>query len=141
MNARRIAAAAGITVATHAASWKRDFQHLVQVELEVDGVRHAATGTVLGHRHGRMVELDGIAMDAIPEPPSIVTFHRDAPGVVGRIGTLLGSLGVNIARMQTCGTGVPGQALAILQVDRALEAGERAALAGLSGIERVVQVT
>ena len=141
VNARRIAAAAGITVATHAASWKRDFQHLVQVELEVDGVRHAATGTVLGHRHGRMVELDGIAMDAIPEPPSIVTFHRDAPGVVGRIGTLLGSLGVNIARMQTCGTGAPGQALAILQIDRALEAGEGAALAGLSGIERVVQVT
>jgi D-3-phosphoglycerate dehydrogenase len=114
--------------------------NLVQVDIEVDGMRHAATGTVLGHRHGRMVELDGIARDAIPEPPSLVTFHRDAPGVVGRIGTLLGSLGVNIARMQTCSTDTHGQALAILQVDRALDAGEHEALARLAGIERVVQV-
>ncbi len=140
VNARRIAAAAGIATGTHAASWKRDFVHLVQVELEVDGVRHAATGTVLGHRHGRMVELDGIAMDAIPEPPSIVAHHRDTPGVVGRIGTLLGSLGVNIVRMQTCSAGTPGQALAILLVDRALDPDEREALAKLTGIERVMQV-
>lgn len=141
VNAQRIAAAAGIATATHAATWKRDFLHLVQVELEVDGVRHAATGTVLGHRHGRMVELDGIAMDAIPEPPCLVTFHRDEPGVVGRIGTLLGSLGVNIARMQTCSAGEPGRALAILQVDRLLTDGDQADLADLPGIERVVQVT
>lgn len=141
VNARRIAHAAGIATASHAASWKRDFLHLVQVELEVDGEHHAATGTVLGHRHGRMVELDGIAMDVIPEPPSLVTFHRDTPGVVGRIGTLLGSLGVNIVRMQTCSTGHMGQALAILQVDRILDVEERETLARLTGIERVVQVT
>ena len=140
VNARRVASAAGIATAAHASSWKRDFVNLVQVELEVDGACHTAAGTVLGHRHGRLVELDGIPMDVIPEPPCLVCLHRDTPGVVGRIGTLLGSLGVNITRMQTCSTGNEGSALAVLQADRALSAAEHGALAALPGIDCAVQV-
>ncbi|HIE68932.1 MAG TPA: ACT domain-containing protein [Planctomycetes bacterium] len=47
-----------------------------------------------------MVELDDYVLDAIPEGPMLVTFHRDEPGVVGQLGTLLGDAGCNISRMQ-----------------------------------------
>jgi D-3-phosphoglycerate dehydrogenase len=69
------------------------------------------TGTVLGSRHIRMIELDEMVLDRDPEGPLLATFHRDVPGVVGRIGTILGEAGVNISRLQLGGA-QNGQGLA-----------------------------
>lgn len=100
VNAERVAEAAEVRVFTEASSMKRDFMSLVKVEALIDEVRHHASGTVLGHRHGRLVEMDDILMDAIPEGPALVTFHADRPGMLGEIGTVLGRHDVNISRMQ-----------------------------------------
>ncbi len=100
VNAERLAKEEGIRVHTEISSVKRDFMNLIRVEAVLDEERHWVSGTVLGHRHGRMVELDDFFMDAIPEGPALVTFHEDRPGVLGHIGTLLGEAGVNISRMQ-----------------------------------------
>ncbi|MGA0868969.1 MAG: ACT domain-containing protein, partial [Planctomycetota bacterium] len=95
----------------------------------------------LGHRHGRLIEVDGRPVDAIPEAPLLVTQHRDAPGVLGAIGTALGNLGVNVDRMQL---GEPtdsgGPALGIWNLDRALEPGELEVLRGLDVLVELVQV-
>lgn len=100
VNAEQVAENAKVRVFTEASSMKRDFMGLVRVEALIDEVRHHVTGTVLGHRHGRMVEIDNILMDAIPEGPALVTFHADRPGMLGEIGTVLGQHGANISRMQ-----------------------------------------
>ncbi|MEE2886293.1 MAG: phosphoglycerate dehydrogenase [Planctomycetota bacterium] len=100
VNAERVAEQAEVRVFTESSSMKRDFMNLVRVEALIDDVRHNASGTVLGHRHGRLVEIDGILMDAIPEGPALVTFHVDRPGMLGEIGTVLGQHDVNISRMQ-----------------------------------------
>ena len=83
----------------------------------IDGERHSAAGTVLGHKHGRMVQLDDYVLDAIPEGPMIITFHRDEPGVVGQIGTVIGSAGCNISRMQIGQDKHTATALGILNLD------------------------
>jgi D-3-phosphoglycerate dehydrogenase len=100
VNAEQVAENAKVRVFTEASSMKRDFMGLVRVEALIDEVRHHVTGTVLGHRHGRMVEIDNILMDAIPEGPALVTFHADRPGMLGEIGIVLGQHGANISRMQ-----------------------------------------
>ena len=100
VNAAKHGETMGIRVHAETSSMKRDFMNLVRVEAVIDGVRHGASGTVLGNKHGRMVEFDGFLFDAIPEPPLLVTFHRDSPGVVGHLGTILGQAHVNISRMQ-----------------------------------------
>ena len=74
--------------------------NLMRVEMVFDGARHFATGTVLGHRHGRVIELDDYPIDAIPESPLLLTYHKDEPGVLGKIATALGDMGQNIERMQ-----------------------------------------
>ena len=120
VNAERIAKDRGIAVVAEASSMKRDFMNLVRVEAQVGDARHYATGTVLGHRHGRLVELDDYVLDAIPEAPLLVTFHDDQPGVVGKLGTLSGEAAINISRMQLGTADEAGKpAVAICNLDRA----------------------
>ncbi len=122
VNAERIAKAQEIRVHTEASSMKRDFMNLLRVEAVFDEQRHFVTGTVLGHRHGRMVEFDDYLLDAIPEGPLLVTIHEDVPGVLGKIGSILGAGEINIARMQlgTPNSGEP-RALGIWNLDRGLD--------------------
>jgi len=100
VNAERIAEERNVRVHFESTAMKRDFMSLLRVEALIGDTRHFASGTVLGHRHGRLVELDDYVVDAIPEGPMLVTFHKDQPGVVGKLGTLLGDAGCNISRMQ-----------------------------------------
>jgi len=100
VNAERIAEERNVRTHCDASTMKRDFMSLLRVECVIDEQRHFASGTVLGHKHGRLVQLDDYVLDAIPEGPMLVTFHRDEPGVVGKLGTMLGDAGCNISRMQ-----------------------------------------
>ena len=104
VNAERIAEERNVRVHFESTEMKRDFVSLLRVEALIGDERHIASGTVLGQRHGRIVELDDYVIDAIPEGPMLVTFHRDEPGVVGKLGTMLADSGCNISRMQI-GTG------------------------------------
>ncbi|MAD34524.1 MAG: phosphoglycerate dehydrogenase [Planctomycetes bacterium] len=117
VNAERIAQERDVRAHCDASTMKRDFMSLLRVEVVIDGERHSAAGTVLGHKHGRMVQLDDYVLDAIPEGPMIITFHRDEPGVVGQIGTVIGSAGCNISRMQIGQDKHTATALGILNLD------------------------
>src|SRR5712671_1780619 len=141
VNAERIAKERNIRVHAETSSLKRDFMNLLRVEAVLDEQRHFVTGTVLGHRHGRLVELDHYVLDAIPEGPLLVTFHHDQPGVVGKLGTLLGDAGINISRMQIgAANGDGGPAIAICNLDRALAEAQLAAIRALPPIQRACQV-
>jgi len=117
VNAERIAEDRGVRTHCDASTMKRDFMSLLRVEAVINNERHAASGTVLGHKHGRMVELDDYVLDAIPEGPMIVTFHKDQPGVVGKLGAILGDEGCNISRMQIGQSRDKATALGILNLE------------------------
>jgi len=114
VNAERMADKMGVSVHCETSSLKRDFVNLLRIEGRFGDERHFVTGTVLGHRHGRMIEFDDFLLDAIPEGPLLMTYHRDLPGAVGRIGTLLGEEQINVGRMQlTSDNNAEGMALGI----------------------------
>ncbi|MBV8723064.1 MAG: phosphoglycerate dehydrogenase, partial [Candidatus Eremiobacteraeota bacterium] len=60
---------------------------------------HRLVGTVLPNGP-RVVEIDGYEVDAVADGTILVTLHRDVPGMVGRIGSLLGDANINISTMQ-----------------------------------------
>ena len=147
VNAERIADERNVRVHCEASTLKRDFMSLLRVEALIGDTRHFASGTVLGHNHPRLVELDDFVLDAIPEGPMLVTFHKDQPGVVGQLGTVLGQHDCNISRMQigtasraaAAAGNADGVALGVLNLDgdandallvdvRAIDAIERAFL-------------
>ena len=141
VNAERIAEQRKVRVHTEVSSMKRDFMNLLRVESVLGEQRHFISGTVLGHRHPRMVELDRYLLDAIPEGPMLITCHHDRPGVMGAIGTLLGEVDINISRMQL---GPPpdgeGLALGILNLSTPIPDAALAALQAHPAIERVCRV-
>lgn len=134
VNAERIAEDRGVRVHCESTAMKRDFVSLLRVEALIGDTRHIASGTVLGQRHGRIVELDDYIIDAIPEGPMLVTFHKDEPGVVGKLGTILADSGCNISRMQI-GTGKDKDtALGVLNISGGLPDSLRAKVQSIPAV-------
>jgi len=75
------------------------------------GESHVVVGTVLG-REPRFVRVDDVTLDLPPKGPLLITRHQDQPGVLGRLGTLLGEHGVNIRRLEL-GPPAAGDGLAV----------------------------
>ncbi|MEZ5962761.1 MAG: phosphoglycerate dehydrogenase [Planctomycetota bacterium] len=137
VNARRVAERLGVRTHVEASPMKRDFVSLVRIEMMIGGERHKVSGTVLGSRHGRMVELDSFLLDAIPEGPLLVTFHGDQPGVLGAVGTLLGQAQVNVSRLQLgVREGGADEAVGIWNLDGPLSPDLLAAVRALPAVGR-----
>lgn len=94
---------------------------------------HRIAGTVLPHGP-RVVEIDGFEVDAVAEGSMLVTRHRDVPGMVGRIGTILGDARVNISSMQVARMSAGGEAMMVLDIDGDIERGVLDAIVGVEGI-------
>lgn len=106
-----------------------------------------ATGAVLHGRFPRLLSCDGIDIEAPLEGTLIFLRNLDVPGVIGRIGTILGEHKVNIAnfalgRASAGEAGVPVTALAVIQVDGEVKQNTLDALLKAEGVTqaRVVQL-
>ncbi len=107
-----------------------------RASLAVAAGEHRLTGTVLP-TGARIVEIDGYEVDAIAEGAMLVTRHRDVPGMVGRIGTILGDADVNISTMQVARARRGGGAMMVLDVDRGIGRDVLDAIGAVPGIESV----
>ena len=96
-------------------------------------------GTVF-HGDARIVGIDGYNVDFNPEGALIVTQHTDRPGVVGRVGTLLGTAGVNIAGMYLGRSGPMGHAIMALSIDTSVPKALLAEIGAMDGMNVVRQV-
>ena len=101
----------------------------------------AGTTTIVGtvvNGVPRIVDLDGFEIDATPVGALVITKHRDVPGMIGKVGSILGDADVNISAMQVSRTqDAGGSAIMVLGVDRPAppEAIERLrAIAGVSAV-------
>jgi D-3-phosphoglycerate dehydrogenase len=85
----------------------------------------------------RIVNVDGFEIDATPIGAMMITQHRDVPGMIGKVGTLLGEAGVNISTMQVSRNDMGGAAIMVLSVDRPADDATLAALRAIPGIDSV----
>ncbi len=93
---------------------------LLSIDLHTAGGRSHATATVIHGEQPRLLEFDDIDIEAPLEGNLLVCRNLDVPGVIGKIGTILGEQGVNIANFALGRerTGAkPVKALAVVQVD------------------------
>ena len=118
------------------------FSSVVAVDL-VSGDRvHRAAGTLFGHAMPRLVQLEGHRLEAYLDGVLLVFTHQDVPGIIGRVGTAFGGLGVNIAQM-TVGRSAPGgDAIGVLNLDQEPAPEAVAAVLACSGVlsARVVKL-
>lgn len=137
VNALEIAQARGIEILESTSSAKLAFSNLVALRLKTSEEELSVAGTIFGGEHVRLVDVDGVEVDTIPQGNLLMVRNDDTPGTVGRVGTFLGAQGVNIARM---GLGrKPGSGRAIMLIEVEGEVGPSAIdeLAKLPGIREV----
>jgi D-3-phosphoglycerate dehydrogenase len=85
----------------------------------------------------RIVAIDGFEIDAIPSGPMLITRHRDVPGMIGKVGTILGEASINISTMQVSRVDAGGAALMILATDRRTDTATIDRLRAIGGVESV----
>jgi D-3-phosphoglycerate dehydrogenase len=114
VNAPVIAADRGIEVVEEKRRSARDYTNLIAVA--ADGIRVA--GTTIG-RDARqfLVSALGFEIEMELAPRMAFLLYDDIPGVIGRIGTLFGAAGVNIANMTVSRNREGGKALMALSID------------------------
>jgi D-3-phosphoglycerate dehydrogenase len=106
VNAESIASARGLVVEERAGRREHGLPDTIEVTGETTASRTAnepskgsfsAEGTVLEGASPRVLRIDGMALEAPLEGTLLLIRNRDVPGAIGKVGTLLGSLGMNIA--------------------------------------------
>ncbi|HEX6952320.1 MAG TPA: phosphoglycerate dehydrogenase [Gaiellaceae bacterium] len=120
VNAPLIAAERGIEVREERSRSARDYTNLVRVELRSKDSSVRVAGTTIGSEHRPwLVNVLGFEIDLELAPLFVLCLYDDVPGVIGRVGTLFGRAGINIAGMTVSRTRRGDKALMVLTVDSA----------------------
>lgn len=117
VNAPFIAESRGIRVTESKATGEADGANWMSVEVQADGRRRSVSGTVRGRQEIRILSIDQFRVDVVPEGYMLFCSHVDRPGIIGSVGTILGSNQINIAAMHVGREGVRKRALMVLNID------------------------
>jgi D-3-phosphoglycerate dehydrogenase len=142
VNAAILARERGLEVSERRREHSEDFSSLITTRVHTAAGPLVLGGTLFGRSEPRITHLDGYRIDLVPAPHMLFVWNVDRPGMIGRVGSLLGSRQVNIAGMQV-GRVVPGgTAVMVLTVDSVVPEAVVRELAGLDGISavKVVQI-
>jgi D-3-phosphoglycerate dehydrogenase len=117
VNALPIAKMRGVRIVESKSTDLTDFASLISVTLTTDRHRSAVAGTLFSLKDPRLVEIDSFRVEAVLDGLLLIYSNLDVPGVIGRIGTMLGQHGVNIGGMQLGRQERGGRAIAVVNVD------------------------
>lgn len=134
VNAPALAAGRGVKVTESKGPRGDEYERQLTVLATDDRGTHKVTGTVYGKSDPHIVYLDTYPVDFRPEGHHIMIRNNDRPGMIGRIGTLLGEAGVNIAGMYVGRDEKDGTAVMALSVDHAASVDTAEAIRALDGI-------
>lgn len=122
VNAQHLAKSRGIKLTTSALSEHTPFGQFVEVRVKGQSGRTRIAGALLGEHHPRVVRIDDYEVNIAPRGSLLVLRNRDVPGVIGKVGTLLGAEGLNIGEYHQARRAEGGDALAVVSVDGMLPA-------------------
>ena len=112
VNAKLIANNRGVKLVERRSRSHSSYASLVTVRM----LEHEIAGTLL-MGEPRAVRIDSFRVDLVPDGRFLVSRHEDRPGIVGKVGSILGEHDVNIASMQVGRDAPRGSAMMILAVD------------------------
>ena len=118
VNAMHHAKIRDIHVIIQKSSTAETFTNLVTVTLTSQRETRTLAGTLLAGYGERIVKVDQYPVDIDPEGAMLLISHNDKPGIIGRVGMLLGDNDVNIASMQVGRKAAGGSAIMVLTIDK-----------------------
>ena len=121
VNAPAFAETLGLKVTESRLSAPGDYTDMLELSAVAEGKTVSVGGAFFGATP-RIVSINSRPVEARPHGVLLVLENTDRPGMVGRIGTLLGDHGVNIATMSLSRNQAGGTALTVLNLDTAPDA-------------------
>lgn len=121
VNAEQVAQTRGIAISSTTHPTPRDYNNLITFRASTPSEEICVSGTVFSEKNQRIVSVNNFRVEFKPEGYLIYVVNKDVPGVVGKVGTLLGDREINIAEYNLARTGSGGRALAVITVDSPLD--------------------
>jgi D-3-phosphoglycerate dehydrogenase len=140
INARALAEARGLELSV-AESLQLGHPNAVEISLSGGMQELAVAGEAPPASAPRLTRIGSFHVDVTPRQTLIILTNNDVPGVIGRVGTLLGDAGVNIAEYHQARLNQGGEALAAISVDDPVTEEVRRALLGLPDVLSATIVT
>lgn len=138
VNAPQLAKDHGLEVREVNCATSADYVNL----LTISGGGHSISGTLSGPRaEQRIVNIDEVPFDVPPADDMVVITNDDRPGVIGTVGTLLGSAGVNIADMDVSRVGESDSAVMLIAPTKPVPGDVLDELRGAPGILSVTTLS
>ena len=140
VNAEQVADARGIQISSTIHPIPHDYTNLITFRASSDREEVCVSGTVFSEKNQRIVSVNSFRVEFKPEGHLIYVINKDVPGVVGKVGTLLGDREINIAEYNLARAGSGGKAMAIITVDSPLDPETLSFLRSYREMEEVRQV-
>lgn len=140
VSAPHVAIERGISISETRGLPTPDYANLLSCRVVWDGGERLVSGSLLAHEFPRIVQMDAFRIDAPPEGVVLVMNSIDAPGVIGRVGTLLGEHHINIAEWRLGRQTPGGQALSFINLDSPAPPAVLEKLLQLEGVTTVRQI-
>jgi len=116
VNATSVAKEMGLNINESTINANTEYAELIVAELTKDGEKFRVVGTIIG-QSPRIVEIDEHHIDTNIAGDFLIVRNDDRPGIVGIIGTSIGSVGINIANMSLSRNRSGGNALNVIEID------------------------
>jgi D-3-phosphoglycerate dehydrogenase len=140
VNAEQLAQQRGVAIASTTHPIPLDYTNLITFRASSARDEVCVSGTLFSEKNQRIVSVNNFRVEFKPEGNLIYTINKDVPGVVGKVGTLLGDREINIAEYNLARTGRDGRAMAIITVDTPLDSETLDFLRSYREMEEVKQV-
>jgi len=114
-----------------------DYHTLVRVSVHTADGEKSVAGTLFGNGQPRLVEMFGIKVEADLDGDMLYIVNEDAPGFIGRVGSLLGEAGLNIGTFHLGRRSAGGEAILLLSMDAAIPEAVLGAASKLPGVKTV----
>jgi D-3-phosphoglycerate dehydrogenase len=137
VNAPFLARERGMEVREIRNSREGAYSTLVRVTVSTSQGERSVAGTLFGSEATRLVELFGVAIEAELAGDMLYIVNQDAPGFIGRIGTLLGEAGINVGNFNLGRRQTGGEAVVLLSVDQPISADVVTQACALEGVKVV----
>ncbi|HVY52241.1 MAG TPA: phosphoglycerate dehydrogenase [Devosia sp.] len=136
VSAPQIAKDRGINVEIITRDQQGAYEGYMRLTVITEKQERGVAGTIFANGKPRIIQVKGINMEAELTPSMLYVTNEDKPGHIGRLGTLLGNLGINIANFNLGRAEVGGDAIALLSIDGSVDERQLREIASLPGVRQ-----
>ena len=141
VNAPMLARDRGVTVSEMRSTVSQDYVSLISIRAETDEGPVSVEGTIVAKDSMRVIRIDEFDVEVGPAERMVFFRYADRPGIIGKVGTIFGDAGINIATMDVGRRVQGGEALMVLTVDSEVPAATLDTVAAAIEASRIRAVT